>query len=524
MSNQFVYLDKMSVNPTVKSQAIPTETQTQINEADVVIGLPALKRLKLTLSDDTNDLFGLLVQKFNSYDTNGSSSSNSINLTDLLNLLLEFMNNYRSDDGYNQSEIIEYLLDQYERFSVFKKDIHSNESTSTTLKLKPVNLLNDEICIQILLLKTIFKLFKSNNLIVNYTHRLYNYLTKTQNNKIILQLLKLIDNCLETIDLETNASNSSAIKGDLLPYIKKFLKNNEHRLREICLKIIALRYINYEAFSKDNKIRNILLVHSEDQDARVRVAALQLLISLHEKGYKMDVGNYETLKYRLTDDYDQVRLLAIKIIWLLAVTYPEHMVDIGNGLEVEELRFIDEAFGKICNMINDLSLEVKVQAAKLLGEMNGVSTKFLMQTLDKKLMKDLRIKSSQQKTTTLFSSEWSTTSIAPTASCDAQIQDDESINLISTGACGAFIHGLEDEFLEVRGECVNSLCKLAVYCPELSAKSIDFLVDMFNDEIENVRLIAVQGLVKIAHYILLSDDQIDIILPTMEVCWPIFVT
>jgi hypothetical protein len=42
------------------------------------------------------------------------------------------------------------------------------------------------------------------------------------------------------------------------------------------------------------------------------------------------------------------------------------MVDVGTDLEVEELRLIDEVFGKICNMINDLSLEVKVQAAKLL--------------------------------------------------------------------------------------------------------------------------------------------------------------
>ena len=40
----------------------------------------------------------------------------------------------------------------------------------------------------------------------------------------------------------------------------------------------------------------------------------------------------------------------------------------------------------------------------------------------------------------------------------------------------------------VRSECVVSLGKLASSCPEFAAKSIDFLVDMFNDEIENVRL------------------------------------
>jgi hypothetical protein len=49
------------------------------------------------------------------------------------------------------------------------------------------------------------------------------------------------------------------------------------------------------------------------------------------------------------------------------------MIDIGTGMEVEELRFVDEAFGKICNMVSDLSLEVKVQAAKYLV---GIQNKF----------------------------------------------------------------------------------------------------------------------------------------------------
>ena len=147
--------------------------------------------------------------------------------------------------------------------------------------------------------------------------------------------------------------------------------------------------------------------------------------------------------------------------------------------------------------------------------MIGVNTKFLLQTLDKKLMKDLRIKTTQQQKT-LFSSEWSTTIMS---SSDSQIQDEESLSLISSGACGAFIHGLEDEYLEVRHESVIAIWKLAVNCPEFSAKSIDFLVDMFNDEIENVRLVAIKALTKIAHYVLLNDDQIDIVLPVLEVLY-----
>lgn len=189
------------------------------------------------------------------------------------------------------------------------------------------------------------------------------------------------------------------------------------------------------------------------------------------------------------------------------------MIDIGNGLmlEVEELRLIDEVFARICNMINDLSLEVKVNAARLLGKMKGVNSKFLLQTLDKKLMKDLKKKTiNTQKT--LFSAEWSTT----VASSDATLNDDESLSLISSGACGAFIHGLEDEYLEVRHEGVIAIMNLAVDCPEFAAKSIDFLVDMFNDEIEAVRLAAIQALSKISHYVLLNDDQVDIVLPVLE--------
>lgn len=58
----------------------------------------------------------------------------------------------------------------------------------------------------------------------------------------------------------------------------------------------------------------------------------------------------------------------------------------------QEVRLIDDAFGKICNAVTDLSMHVRVLAAKLLGTMNLVSPKFLNQTLDKKLMSNMRRK------------------------------------------------------------------------------------------------------------------------------------
>ena len=44
---------------------------------------------------------------------------------------------------------------------------------------------------------------------------------------------------------------------------------------------------------------------------------------LHLNGKKMTTSNYDDLNQHLNDDYDQVRLLAIEAITLLAVTYPE---------------------------------------------------------------------------------------------------------------------------------------------------------------------------------------------------------
>ena len=60
-------------------------------------------------------------------------------------------------------------------------------------------------------------------------------------------------------------------------------------------------------------------------------------------------------------------------------------------------------------------------------------------------------------------------------------------SLMSAGACGAFVHGLEDEYLEVRSAAVVSMCQLGTRSLSFAALCVNFLVDMFNDEIQSVR-------------------------------------
>lgn len=65
---------------------------------------------------------------------------------------------------------------------------------------------------------------------------------------------------------------------------------------------------------------------------------------------------------------------------------------------------------------------------------------------------------------------------------------------------------------EVRSAAVESLCQLAIHNAAFANLSLDFLVDMFNDEIEDVRLKAIDSLRLISEHIVLRDDQLETIL------------
>jgi len=115
------------------------------------------------------------------------------------------------------------------------------------------------------------------------------------------------------------------------------------------------------------------------------------------------------------------------------------------------VRLVDDGFGRICNMMNDVSMRVRAEAASLLGSLHDVSPRFLAQTLDKKLMSNMRRKRSghaRQRDWYEAGGEWAT---GQRWADDAPKEDvdPDSVSLISSGACGAFVHGLEDEYFEV---------------------------------------------------------------------------
>ena len=74
---------------------------------------------------------------------------------------------------------------------------------------------------------------------------------------------------------------------------------------------------------------------------------------------------------------------------MAAESDPERLVPIPDS--DLHMRLVDHAFSQICNVVNDINVRVRTQAASLLGSMSGISEKFLQQTLDKKLMSNMRV-------------------------------------------------------------------------------------------------------------------------------------
>lgn len=69
----------------------------------------------------------------------------------------------------------------------------------------------------------------------------------------------------------------------------------------------------------------------------------------------------------------------------------------------------------------------------------------------------------------------------------------------------------------MRIAAVEALCQLARSSPSFAEKCLDFLVDMFNDEIEEVRLQSIHVLREISTHITLREDQLDTVLAVLEV-------
>ncbi|GIY87435.1 integrator complex subunit 4 [Caerostris darwini] len=294
---------------------------------------------------------------------------------------------------------------------------------------------------------------------------------------------------------------------------KKYLNSRSYEVKCAALSVIGDFIALDDKSETFQNTLQLLAEYSHDHEPRVRTEALNALLNLHDRGLKLDSALYEEVCEALTDDYEGVRMAALRLIDVISHLHSEKLVSVGSE---EQIRLADDAFARICKMITDPSTNVRVLAASLLGEFKEVSLEFLNQTLDKKLMSSLKKRRSGLNGHKEYNgnSEWASGKQMHFDAPKEEVEDD--VNLMSSGACGAFVHGFEDELQEVRTATLDSFCRLATHFPSFAAISLDFLVDMFNDETEEVCLKAIHCLQKISLHIMLREDQLKTILVVLE--------
>ncbi|KAF9427904.1 Integrator complex subunit 4, partial [Entomortierella beljakovae] len=198
--------------------------------------------------------------------------------------------------------------------------------------------------------------------------------------------------------------------------------------------------------------------------------------------------------------------------------YGEMTVQNPLATQIQATRLVDDAFIRICDMVNDSSMVVRAKACSKLGQFKSVDYKFLSQTFSKQIMARLRVDIAPKNLAAGPAQKQAMRAkLIATPEGDQDVTA-QQVRLLDSGACGAFVHGLEDEYQDVRNAAIDSIRELCLLNPEFSLLALDYMVDMFMDEIDYVRLNALTSLCKIGRKapIVFDTEQLQIALGVLE--------
>ncbi|GMH23000.1 hypothetical protein Nepgr_024843 [Nepenthes gracilis] len=237
----------------------------------------------------------------------------------------------------------------------------------------------------------------------------------------------------------------------------------------------------------------VLLGCTKDPYPSVRRAGLDGLASACKSGVVIeDCGIIEGCYYRavelLGDSEDCVRAAAVRVVseWgkmLVASKDEEDKRDSSNAL-----------FLQLCSVVRDMSVGVRVESLYALGRVEVVSEDILLQSLSKRVLGSIK-------------------EMKPLVLCGVKHYE-----IHATCAAGAFVHGLEDEYNEVRQASCASLSALNVLSVQFASEAVTLLTDVLNDDSVVVRL---QALGTIHHIItcnclMMQPAQMHMILSTLS--------
>ncbi|KAF9326703.1 Integrator complex subunit 4 [Linnemannia elongata] len=309
------------------------------------------------------------------------------------------------------------------------------------------------------------------------------------------------------------------------------LSDRHHRVRSAVLQLVSqlaplLRTSDVQTNASEGKqagysqhdIQVIISNYVTDPEPRVRKNALKALLGLHREGFKIGLVMYDVAILAILDDYQEVRMEGLDLIFILSRLYPDQIVQNPKEDIEQRTRLADDAFVRICDMVNDSSVVVRAKACTLLGRFRKVNYMFLSQTFSKQIMARLKVDQSARNIALgPAQKQAQRAKLIATPEGDQDVTA-QQVRLLDSGACGAFVHGLEDEYQDVRNAAINSICELCLHNPGFAVLALDYLVDMFMDEIDYVRLNALTSLCKIGNRgpITFDTEQLQIALGVLE--------
>ncbi|KAG1354165.1 protein SIEL [Cocos nucifera] len=242
------------------------------------------------------------------------------------------------------------------------------------------------------------------------------------------------------------------------------------------------------SFLRPHLMLKVLLGHALDLYPLVRRAALDGIMAFCEvAGCDLDGSIidccYDRAVELFRDEDELVRSAAVRVVSKCGQMFAASKERMGNTERM------DVIFVQLCSMARDMSVKVRIEAFLALGKVQLVAENVLLQSLSKKV---LGIRSGSKTITKCSINE----------------------SKFSLSAAGAFVHGIEDEFYEVRTIACKSLGMLATFSIQFADNALNLLMDMLNDDAEAVRLQTLQTLFHMATHdrLVVQEKHMDMFL------------
>ncbi|KAI5063793.1 hypothetical protein GOP47_0020463 [Adiantum capillus-veneris] len=331
-----------------------------------------------------------------------------------------------------------------------------------------------------------------NTAVQSCVKRLLSYsLAETESPTLKLQILR----SLYQIAKEAQGVQHSL----LLEHLPELLASNNPFIRAQALRVLALSLITdadgkYLVDKKDNI--GLFVEYTHDSSVVVRKASLHSIILLCSKGHLLTEASHKAAVVLLKDLNEVIRLLALEVISLWVKQGPEEHTNI--------------AFLEVCKMMTDMDLSVRLEACKAFLTMKIVREDLLLQALSKKPLEVLS--SNEEK-------ELQPSSLITIPESEVDLSKcKEGLNILDRLNLGAFVHGVEDEFFEVRLLMVDVLAHFSCVSARVCIAIKEVMINLLNDDSNQVRLRAVQKLIHVAHCygLQVNDSDLDVVQGILE--------